>query len=158
MVRWCDSYVFFCNRNLHKMQKYSRMHTGRLLTVSRSIPCILGVGGSANPHYDADFPICRQTWGEVGEGGLPNTLWFQTPQMQTPLTPGYRPCPWMQTPPDADPDRWRPPPPTCRHPLDVDLLPGCRPTWSCDLWCLLESQPSSPRPPPPPHEQNDTQV
>ena len=49
--------------------------------------------------------------------------WMQTPWMQTP---------WMQTLLDADP-------PGCR--LAKCRPPGCRPPWSCDLWCMLESQP-----------------
>ena len=45
-------------------------------------------------------------------------------------------------------------PPRCRHPMDADPLeadpPGGRPPrcWSCDLWCMLGSQP-------PPREQTD---
>ena len=67
-----------------KTRKHSNlMRTARLLAVSHSIPCILGVGGLPNPlsPSDADLP--------------PN---------------------WRQTP------------------------------WSCDLWCILGSQPPSPSP------------
>ena len=57
---------------------------------------------------------------------------MQTPWMQS--SPGCRPpgCrpPWMQTP-------WMQTPP-----LDADPPSGCRSPWSCDLWCMLGSQPS----------------
>ena len=36
-------------------------------------------------------------------------------------------------------------------PPHMQTPPGCRPPWSCDLWCMLGSHP-------PPHEQNDWQT
>ena len=42
--------------------------------------------------------------------------------------------PWMQTPVDADC-----PPPDADH-----TLPWMQTPWSCDLWCMLGSQPPPP--------------
>ena len=78
------------------------MYTARSLTVSRSIPCILGEGGSAQPP------------------------WMQTPPGYRPLPldadhppPECRPLLHLDADPlplDADP-----------LPLDAEPSPGCRP-------------------------------
>ena len=112
---------------------------------------------------DADPPLCRHPWCKPP---FMQTPLMQTPLMQPPLyadtldaEPPLCRHPWcrhpfMQTP-------WCKPPfiPWCRPPsIQTSSTPGCRPPgcrptgcrphlhahpppWSCDLWCMLGSQP-----------------
>ena len=59
--------LIFSKKNFYTRKHSSRMRTAHSLTVSRSIPCILGGGGfcpiflkADHPHLDAD-PPCGQT-------------------------------------------------------------------------------------------------
>ena len=91
----------------------SRTHTARSLTVSHSIPW-----GSAQP------PGCRPP-----QDTDPLDADHPDADLHKHRPPSLQTTPWMQTTP------WKQTPAGCRPPS------GCKPPWSCDLWCMLGSQP-----------------